>query len=152
MNTPSSFTSPLDRLFTFGDAEFGFRNEKPDYVGQLRLTQDHVPGLIEIVRMWEKEDGLPEGDAGAAPIHAWRALGQLRAIEAVEPLLAMQNRLDEERDDWYLGEFAEVFGLIGPAAIHALAAYLADDINGEFPRISAADGLFQIAKKRPIAR
>ena len=50
----------------------------------------------------------------SASTHAWRALGQLRAIEAVEPLLAMQNRLDEERDDWYLGEFAEVFGQIGP--------------------------------------
>lgn len=147
-----SYSPPLDRLFTFGDAEFGIRNEKPDYVGQLGLMQEHVPALVEIVRLWEDEDSVPDSPADSAPIHAWRALGQLRAIEAVEPLLAMQNRLDEERDDWYLGEFAEVFGLIGPAAIHTLAAYLADEINSEFPRISAADGLFQIAKRYPESR
>lgn len=147
-----SLPPPLDRLFTFGEAEFGVRNEKPDYVGQLGLTREHVPGLIEIVRMWEDENSLPDGVAGSAPIHAWRALGQLRAIEAVEPLLAMQNRLDEEGDDWYLDEFAQVFGQIGPAALPALAAYLADDLNGEFPRISAADGLFQIAERYPESR
>jgi len=102
--------------------------------------------------MWEDEANLPSGPAGSAPIHAWRALGQLRAVEAVEPLLNMQNRLDEERDDWYLSEFPEVFGAVGPAAIPALAAYLANTLNGEFPRISAADGLFQVAKRHPASR
>jgi len=152
MNKPRSYPPPLDRLFTFGEPEFGTQKEMPDYVGQLGLTREHVPALVEIVRMWEDEESLPEGDAGLAPIHAGRALGQLRAIEAVEPLLAMQNRLDEEHDDWYLGEFQEVFGQVGPPAIPALAEYLANTLNGEFPRISAADGLFQIAKRYPESR
>jgi len=152
MTKPWQYPPPLDQLFTFGDADFGTRKDVPDYVGQLGLTREHVPALVEIVRMWEDEESLPEGVAGSAPIHAWRALGQLRAIKAVEPLLAMQNRLDEERDDWYLGEFAEVFGQVGPPAIPALAEYLANTLNTEFPRISAADGLFQIAKRHPESR
>lgn len=152
VSNPSHYPPPLDRLFTFGDAEFGTRKEMPDYVGQLGLTREHVPALIEIVRMWEDEDGLPDSPADSAPMHAWRALGQLRAIEAVEPLLAMQRRLDEERDDWYLGEFAEVFGQIGPPAIPALAEYLANTLNTEFPRVSAADGLLEIAKRHPELR
>ena len=41
---------------------------------------------------------------------------------------------------------------IGLAAVPTLAAYLADRLNGEFPRISAADGLYQIAKQHPEAR
>ena len=58
--------------------------------------------------------------------------GQLRTEEAVEPLLDMQNRLDELGDDWYLEEFHGVFGLIGRPAIAALSAYLANRNNGEF--------------------
>jgi len=30
-----------------------------------------------------------------------------------------------------------------------LAAYLGNTLNGEFPRVSAADGLYQIAKQHP---
>lgn len=151
-SSPLLCPPPLDRLFTFGDAEFGTKKEMPDYVGQLGLTREHVPALVEIVWLWEDEDSLPDGPAGSASIHAWRALGQLRAVEAVEPLLDMQNRLAEERDDWYLGEFAEVFGQIGPPAIPALAEHLANTLNTEFPRVSTADGLFQIAKRHPESR
>jgi hypothetical protein len=152
MVEPWSYPPPLDRLFTFGDAEFGTRKEMPDYVAELGLTQEHVPALIEIVRMWEDETEVPSDPAGSAPIHAWRALGQLRAVEAVEPLLNMQNQLDEEMDDWYFGEFQEVFGQIGPPAVPALAEYLANTLNREFPRVSAADGLLRVATRYPESR
>ena len=64
----------------------------------------------------------------------------------------MQNLLDTENDDWYLDEYPEVFGRIGPPAIAALAAYLADSLNREYPRISAADGLLRIAEQHPESR
>src|SRR5579864_7878643 len=48
-------------------------------------------------------------------VHAWRALGQLRAVEAVEPLLELFDRLED--DDWVHEELPAVFGLIGPARI-----------------------------------
>jgi hypothetical protein len=79
-------------------------------------------------------------------------LAQLRAVEAVELLLTMQNRLDERGDDWYLEEFHDAFGLIGPPAITALSEYLADRNNKEFPRISTANGLCEVGKRHPETR
>ncbi len=148
-----SYPPPLDRLFTFGDPRFGPGKGMPDYVAELGLTEQHIPALIEIARLWEEEkDEAFEWPAGAASIHAWRALGQLRAIEAVEPLLSMQNRFDEMDDDWYLKEFPEVFANIGPPAIPALTAYLADTLNREYPRVVAANGLAHIAQRHPESR
>ena len=45
-----SYPPPLDRLFTFGEAEWGTRKEMPNYVADLGLMQQHVPVLVEIVR------------------------------------------------------------------------------------------------------
>jgi hypothetical protein len=152
MTAAGTYPPPLDRLFTYGDPRFRAGKRMPDYVTELGLTQQHVPALIEIARLWLEEDELPEWPAGAVPIHAWRALGQLRAIEAVEALLSIQNRLNEEGDDWYLEEFPAVFASIGPAAIPALTNYLADKSNNEFPRACAADGLSHIAQQYPESR
>ena len=79
-------------------------------------------------------------------------LGQLRAVEAVQPLLDVQDELDELDDDWYLEEFHHVFGLIGPPAIEPLAAYLSDESHREFPRGKAANGLREIVRHFPETR
>ncbi len=129
----------------------GWREGNPDYVSGFGLQPGHIPTLIEITRKWAENDGLSE-DEWSAPIHAWRALGQLRAVEAVEPLLTMQNRLDERGDDWYLEEFHDVFGLIGPPAVTALTEYLAGRNNNEFSRISTANGLCEVGKLHPETR
>ena len=129
----------------------GWRDGNPDYVVDFGLQPGHIPTLVEIAQKWTESDELAE-DEWAAPIHAWRALGQLRAVEAVEPLLNMQNRLDELGDDWYLEEFHDVFGLIGPAAVEALSEYLADRNNKEFSRISTANGLCEVGKRHPEMR
>ncbi len=150
----STLPSPLERLSRAGDPRDTWRWEQgdPDYIKQFGLGPEHIPSLIDLARQWAEDKERPEDDTLYAPVHAWRALGQLRAVEAVEPLLAMQNQLDKESPDWYLEEFHNVFGWIGPPAIPALAAYLADRQNAEFPRGSAANGLCQIGKRHPEAR
>jgi len=127
----------------------------PDYMAKFNLGPEHVPALIELACRWvdiDEECWKDYDDSIFAPVHAWYALGQLRAVEAVEPLLAMQNRLDEGGDEWYLEDFHVVFGMIGPPAIPALVAYLADRNNFEFPRLSAANGLRKIGKQHPHSR
>ena len=122
----------------------------PDYVAEYSLTSEHIPSLILLATQWV--DAPPEDEAVYGPVHAWRALGQLRAVEAVQPLLEVQDHLDELDDDWYLEEFHHVFGLIGPPAIESLADYLSDDSHREFPRAKAANGLREIARHFPEER
>ena len=85
-----------------------------------------------------------------APIHAWRALGQLRAAAAAEPLLSLFESLDES--DWVMEELPEVFALIGPAALPALATYIADMSYDEEARISAIPSVEKIGSRWPQAR
>jgi hypothetical protein len=122
----------------------------PDYVTEYSLTQEHVPALIELATTYSDAD---QDDAAVyAQIHAWRALGQLGAVEAVQPLLDVQEELDDIDDDWYLEEFGLVFGLIGRQAIEPVAAYMRDTKRGLFPRQNAAGGLSAIATRFPESR
>ena len=91
----------IERLCRKGDArETGRWHEgAPDYVGEFGLRSEHVPALVDIARRWLEVGDRPDDETFFAPVHAWRALGQLRAVEAVEPLLAMQKQLDKEGDD-----------------------------------------------------
>src|SRR5207248_1466915 len=113
-------------------------------------TREHVPELIRMAT----DPELNQKDAGSvevwAPIHAWRALGQLRAAEAAEPLTVLFH--EQEEDDWVTEELPEVFGIIGPPAIPALARYLADTSHDYWPRNRAAHSLERIGSAHPEAR
>lgn len=154
MEDKPKYPPPIEKLCRAGDPRNTWKWEEgdPDYVKQFGLGPEHIPILIDLAREWLDVEERPEDDVLYAPVHAWRALGQLRAVEAVEPLLAMQEAMDEGNSDWYLEEFHEVFGWIGPPAIPAVAAYLADLQYGEYPRTSAANGLSEIAKRHPETR
>ena len=145
----------LEKLCQAGDPRntLEWAQGDPDYVKQFELGPEHIPALIDIAKKWVVDDDQVDDSIFYAPVHAWRALGQLRAVEAVEPLLAMQDMInDREGSDWYLEEFHEIFGLIGSLAIPALAAYLADQQKAEFPRVSTASGLREIAMRHPETR
>jgi len=68
----------------------------------------------------------------------------------VEPLLGLFDKLDEE--DWAPLESPAVFSLIGPAALPALAAYLADLSHTVSSRISASNSIEEIGEWWPEAR
>jgi PBS lyase HEAT-like repeat len=143
------YQPPVERLLTFGESDRITPDEWPDY-RELGIGPEHVPELIQMAT----DEALNEADSEStevwAPVHAWRALGQLRAVEAVEPLLELFDRLEE--DDWVHEELPAVFGLIGPAALPALAAYLADLSHTDSSRISAIRSMEEIGKRWPEAR
>ena len=147
-------TPPLDRLFQMGEVEWGveWQGDDPDYVRDLGLASEHVPALIEIALRQAELNDLPDDDSGWAPVHAWRALAQLRAVEAVEPLLTLQNILDEGGDEYHMYDFPVVFGMIGPPAISALAAYLHNAENPLYARTNAGEGLCNVGLRYPEAR
>jgi hypothetical protein len=149
MNPSSdSFPPPVNRLFQLGDPRE--QTAERDYLA-LGLGAEHVPDLIRIAQ----DDSLSEADSDSpevwAPMHAWRALGQLRAEPAIEPLLGLLHRFEEDDDDW-LDELPHVFGEIGLAALAPLEAYAASGQNNMSARSLAASGLARIAEHYPETR
>ncbi|HEU0080137.1 MAG TPA: hypothetical protein VFQ76_20990 [Longimicrobiaceae bacterium] len=137
MSTP--YPPPVARLLELGiKATDG---TWMDYL-ELGLGPEHVPDLI---RMATNEQ-LNDGDAGRpetwAPVHAWRALGQLRAESAVEPLMELAGKLED--DDYAQGDLDRVFGMIGRAAVPALSRVLTDPRESSRVRAVAARGLDQV--------
>jgi hypothetical protein len=150
-----TYTEPVASLLKLG------RPEEPwqDYFA-LGITSRNVPELIRLLkdhelRILEPPADLPD-DADLpewyAQIHAWRALGQLKAEEAIPAVLGILHQVDDDDDDWIGEDAAEVFALIGPAAISSLAEYLSDPTKRLYARVAAAESLVAIAKAHPEAR
>ena len=142
------YSSPVDKLLTFGKPEPKNAQNWPDYL-ELGIGPEHIPDLLRMVadaELWEAEQESPEN---WAPVHAWRTFGQLRAVEAVEPLL----HLFEERgsDDWAIDELPQVYGLIGAPAIPIIEAYVADKSHEKYAGI-AEEGLNYIVQRYPDTR
>ena len=155
----TTYPSPVDKLLTIGEPDPAGSQNWPNYL-ELGLGPEHIPDLLRMLADNELFDPelLKEGaekPEGWAPHHAMRALGQLRDVSAVEPLLNQSERLidyDEGLGEWGMEELPEVYGLIGPAAIPALTAYIADKSHGVDSRTNAATGLEKIAEMHPEAR
>lgn len=144
-----NYLSPVDKLLTLGDPrdEDGWR----DYLA-LGIRAEHVPDLIRMALDRELNSADSESKEVWAPLHAWRTLGQLRAPAAIEPLLELLHLVDEYDDDWTPEELPEVYGMLGPAAIPALVAFLADKSHGLWALIAAGNALQKIGEHHPQAR
>jgi hypothetical protein len=150
----TAYTSPVDKLLTIGEPESVNPDKWPNYL-ELGLGPEHIPDLIRMatdrkLRDLEEEEYEDEDPDFWAPIHAIHALGQLHAETAIEPLV---NLLAESQDDeWMLEELPSVYGMIGPVAIPALTAYLADSSHEMYSRSYASNGLIEIADRYPESR
>src|SRR5918994_6563202 len=149
-----TYQEPVARLLDYGEchvadgrpADLGWL----DYVSDLELTPEHVPELIRLACDAALHTAEAENPAVWAPTHAWRALGQLRAVEAVAPLLELLRvRAD---DDWVDIELPYVFGLIGPGALPHVTDFLADRSVTTEPLITAIKCLKEIAQRNPLSR
>jgi hypothetical protein len=111
----------------------------PSWRGWRRTTPSGGP-IRESVEVW-------------APVHAWRALGDLGAEEAIGALVALLSKPDpDDFDDALSDEFPDIMERIGPAAVPALAAYLRSPAHGVWPRVTAGSALAKIGAAHPAAR
>jgi hypothetical protein len=125
--------------------------DRPDYLA-MGLGAENIPELIRMAT----DKTLNNADSDSlevwAPLHAWRTLGQLRAESAIEPLLGLFTRIDQEEDDWVAEELPTVFGEIGPNALPALSDYLANPSHGLESRRAAALSITEIGPRHAESR
>lgn len=143
----SSYPDPVNKLLTYGDC-LDFR-EWPNYL-KLGLTHAHVSDLIRMATDLKLNEADSDSLEVWAPVHAWRTLGQLRAEEAILPLIELFEELEES--EWVIEELPEVYGMIGPRAIPPLADYLSDASHGVEARMTAARCVEHIGTMHPEAR
>lgn len=141
------YAPPVQALLERGEVQ----DKWDDYLAQ-GINASHIPDLIRMATDEELHLAPYPSDLIWAPIHAWRALGQLRADAAVEPLTRILHWIDEEDDEWIAEELPTVFGMIGAPALPVLDAYLANDQNPLWAKIAAAEGITAVAKRFPETR
>lgn len=117
-------SEPVQELFFLGEKAARSR-PWPDYLA-LGIGAEHVPELIRLVRYFESFWNNQEygDDLAFTPLHAWRALGQLQAQEAIDPLIFLIHENEAFDIDWIGEEIPQVLSMIGPQSIPSLKAYM----------------------------
>ena len=148
-HSAATYAPPVDQLLTLGD----IRPMKawPDYLA-LGLGAQHIPDLIRMATDPAFNDADSDSPEVWAPVHAWRTLARLHAGEVAGPLTSLFSRIDEYDDEVVGEDLPEAFGVLGPAAVPALGAYLLDGANGLWARIGAAHSLAEIGGHHAQAR
>ncbi|MBN2464256.1 DUF1186 domain-containing protein [candidate division WOR-3 bacterium] len=116
------------------------------------IGPEHVEELIGLALDEELNSAPSNSREVWVPVHAWRALGQLRAAAAAEPLTRLLRRIDEDDDDWVGEELPRVFGMVGPPAISPLSEYLRANDHSIYARVAAVHGLQCLGSDHPEVR
>ncbi len=127
------------------------------YVTTCRISADDVPGLIDIALKWSDVDWTPnpipprtdEEIASLLPVTAWRALADLQADAAVEPLLQLLRDCNDPHDEWLADDLPHFCSNIGEPAIQPLIPLAADPSLKEFVRTIALRSLGLVARNHP---
>jgi hypothetical protein len=144
------YAAPVQRLLSIGEARGYNPSDWPDYRARFGLEREHIGDLIRM----GCDAGLNQAESTSsevwAPMHAWRALGQMRAEEAVVPLLTFLRTAED--DEAAAEELPAVFGMIGQAAIRPISEFLSDRSNPEAAVSTALIGIKEIAARHPECR
>jgi hypothetical protein len=99
------------------------------------LGEANIPDLVRMAT--DQRLHMADTDSAAvwAPLHAWRALAQLGATDAAEPLLRLAERFPE--DDWVAEDLPVVLSMLGSDILTVLTRFVGDgsiDTLGPCPR------------------
>jgi hypothetical protein len=139
-----AYPEPVRQLLAWGEPEPNL--DLP--AAAQALTSAQIP---ELIRMVEDATLLeaPEPETWAR-VQAWRALGRLRAVEAVPALLWRLNHSDE--DDWAREEVPEILANFGEPALAAVGAFLGDRDQSEWGRIATCRVFRALHELQPAVR
>lgn len=144
------YADPVRRLLAIGKTN----NAEPDkwigYPARFGLGEEHVGTLIQMALDPALLDAELETAEVWAPVHAWRALGRLRAETSAASLLDLLRV--PEVDDAAAGDLPVVFGMIGPSTLPLLAGFLADRTNSEYGLAVAISAVSTVGERTPACR
>ncbi|HMD80382.1 MAG TPA: hypothetical protein VKE92_03680 [Anaerolineales bacterium] len=148
-----NYTHPASQLLTLGETPI---HASRNYL-KIGFTREHIPDLIRLVEDEELRN-LPWDEKGNVPpqvyaqVHAWRALAQLGAAEAIPSFIALLHYIDEDNDDYIGEEIPIMLGKLGMSAIDPCREYLANPSHGTFARVAAGYALSEVGKQHPETR
>jgi hypothetical protein len=147
MSITKPYPEPVNSLLTYGQADW---QEWDDYRA-LGFEREHIP---ELIRMATDQYLILEAEEPEfwGPIHAWRALAQLDAKAAIDPLVGIFSLVKAADSDWLTEDLPRTLVKLGPASIPALAMYLIEPRHDALGRISAGGTLKDIAEEYPETR
>jgi hypothetical protein len=138
MTSIPKLQNQIIRLLSLGEIKFG--EAWINYLDQ-GFTESDISDLIKIAT---DTDLYWNDETWYVPVHAWRALGQLQAKDAVIALINCFEDLNESIEA--VEDLSEVLGKISKNAIAALAQYLKESSASEWPKVNALISLENIAK------
>lgn len=142
MSTNSfDYQEPVSKLLTYGESDRS--RVWPNYLS-LGFTEKDIPELIKMLLDDKLNNSKSDSLEVWAPLHAWRTLGQLKAVTAIEPLLK-QIYID---DDWVCDEIPRVLAMIGEESIPYIDKFLETE-KEPFPKIHLLKGLELLGKMNP---
>jgi hypothetical protein len=152
-NISNNYSPIIKKLIALGEKNTDWIDPGFDYQ-EIGITKEHIPELIDIIRQinkfWPEEES--DSDEVFAPIHAWRALGQLRAEEGIQALVELIVQNEELESDWIMEEIPKVMGMIGPESIPALQAYLQNPQKKVWASATMSQCLEEVGKQNPESR
>jgi hypothetical protein len=146
----ATYAGPVRRLLNIGNIGGYNPADWPDYLNEFAIGHEHIGQLIRMACDDALHGAYSDTSEVWAPLHAWRALGQLQAAVSVAPLLARLST--NEEDEAAEAELPVVFGMIGPAAIPYCAGFLSDRANPPPSLTTAIEAIKEIAERHPGCR
>jgi hypothetical protein len=113
----------VQALYKFGKADID--QTWPNYIEELSLTKDDVSELIRIIKSSNLKNISPLSLIEEfAPMHAWRALGQLKVLDTIRILLEILTEEKNEEAFWFQAELPKIIGYFGIGAISIIVEFL----------------------------
>lgn len=145
--TEDLYHPPVKQLLSLGEP---LREQQREYAA-LGISDNDVPALIRMATDSQLHDGPQHSPVVFAPIHAWRALAQLRAAEAIAPLVGLFRRADDW-DDWVSEDLPKVLAQFGSVALAPVTEFLADTMRGDWSRVVGTRTIGAIGSRHPESR
>lgn len=145
-----TYPEPVSNLIALGETDW---DEWDDY-SKFGFTKEHIPELIRLGtdRFLLSANEEVGDDEMWAPMHAWRALVQLQAADAIAALTQILDWSFDTDSDLITEGFTDVLEKFGTSAIEPLAAFINERGHSVSGYTSASEVMGRIGIQHPEQR